>query len=221
MQKGKLMPTKYFSPVNKFKEAWPFLFSNFFLLIGITLVYVCGPTVINIIESIISPYLSDPAAGLLAFALGVLSYLVKLVLDLGIVKICLNIIDRKPVEFKDIIVSFDLIITYIYASFIFYLIFLGGMLLLIIPGIVWAIKYSFYPFVIIDKKLGAFKAIKASGELTDGVKWQLFGFFLLSLLLTLLGLICLLAGVLVVFPLVILAQALIYRKLDRETYLSN
>ena len=212
------MHSKYFSPVNIFKEAWPFLFSNFFLLISITLVYVCCPAVINILESIISRHLPDLASGILSIALRALSFLVKLILDLGIVKICLNIIDRKPVEFKDIIVSFELVITYIYASFIFYLIVLGGTLLLIIPGIVWAIKYSFYPFVILDKHSGAFEAIKASGELTDGVKWQLLGFFLLSLLLTLLGLICLLAGVLVVFPFIILAQALIYRKLDRQTY---
>jgi hypothetical protein len=57
--------------------------------------------------------------------------------------------------------------------FLFTLIMLGGFILLIIPGIIWGIKYGLSLFAIMDKPLKAREAIKFSGKITYGYKGKL------------------------------------------------
>lgn len=50
----------------------------------------------------------------------------------------------------------------------------GGLLLLIIPGIVWSIKYGLAPYAfLIEGKRGG-KALKRSAELSKGYRWAIF-----------------------------------------------
>ncbi len=50
-----------------------------------------------------------------------------------------------------------------------------GLLLLVIPGIVWSLKFMFAALVAVDKGRTAFDALGESGELTRGHKWPLLG----------------------------------------------
>ncbi|MEA3324508.1 MAG: hypothetical protein U9Q37_05135 [Euryarchaeota archaeon] len=50
----------------------------------------------------------------------------------------------------------------------------GGLILLTIPGIIWAIKFQFFDYLIVDKGLGPIDALEKSSEITRGVKWDLF-----------------------------------------------
>jgi len=70
--------------------------------------------------------------------------------------------------------------------FLFFLIVLGGFLLLVIPGIIWVLKYGLCLFAVMDKKLTASKAIQLSGRITKGHKGKLFGIYLISSLLSIL-----------------------------------
>jgi len=92
-----------------------------------------------------------------------------------------------------------------------------GILLLIVPGIIWAVKFGLWPYFVIDKNLGPIQALKASSRTTMGVKWKIFGFDLLCSLIILLGLLCLIVGVLVAAPIVAVANALVYRHLMAQT----
>ena len=49
-----------------------------------------------------------------------------------------------------------------------------GMILLLIPGIVWGLKYSLCLIIALDKKLSPIQAIKLSGKITQGYKAKLF-----------------------------------------------
>ncbi len=54
------------------------------------------------------------------------------------------------------------------------LVVFGGLLLLIIPGIVWGIKYGLAPYAfLIEGKRGG-KALKRSAELSKGYRWAIF-----------------------------------------------
>ena len=54
------------------------------------------------------------------------------------------------------------------------LITIGGMFLLVIPGIIWLVKYNLSLFAVLDGSLSARKAIRLSGKITYGYKGKLF-----------------------------------------------
>jgi uncharacterized membrane protein len=89
-----------------------------------------------------------------------------------------------------------------------------GCLLLLIPGIYWAVKYGFWGFALLDKQLNPLDALGASAELTAGEKWHLLGFGLALLGVNLLGALALGIGMLVTLPTSALAAAYVYRRLE-------
>jgi uncharacterized membrane protein len=88
-----------------------------------------------------------------------------------------------------------------------------GIILLIVPGIIFALMYMFATFVVIDRELGPIKALEESSRLTRGHRWKLLGFLLMLVLVNLLGLIALVVGLLVSIPVSSLAFAHAYRVL--------
>lgn len=96
-----------------------------------------------------------------------------------------------------------------------------GLILLIIPGIVWAIKFQFFDYLIIDKGLGPIDALEKSSEITRGVKLDLLTFGILIWIINLLGLLCLVVGLFVTIPITVVAKAFVYRKLLHETPREN
>jgi uncharacterized membrane protein len=90
-----------------------------------------------------------------------------------------------------------------------------AFILLIVPGVIWAIKYQFYGYLIIDKKMGVMEALKKSAEMTDGIKLDLFGLGLVLLGVIILGALVLGVGLLAAIPTVWLATAYVYRKLSK------
>jgi len=67
-------------------------------------------------------------------------------------------------------------------SFLVGLIVVGGLILLIIPGIVFSVWFAFARFGIAEKKLGIGASLKESKSLVTGRFWEVFGrLFVLSL----------------------------------------
>ena len=60
-----------------------------------------------------------------------------------------------------------------------------GFVLLIVPGIILAIRLSFVSYLVIDRKLSAWEAITTSWEMTKGHGWRIFGIFCLGALIVL------------------------------------
>ena len=96
------------------------------------------------------------------------------------------------------------------------IIFIGGFILFVIPGIYFAIKYHFLLYFVIDKKMGPLEALRASGKITDGVKWRLLGFSIVSIGIVILGFLAFGFGILVAVPVATLADAYLYRKLSHK-----
>jgi len=102
---------------------------------------------------------------------------------------------------------------YLFGYILFSLGILGGFLLLIVPGIVWSLKWSFYPFAICDENCGPLAALKRSGDLTRGAKRQLFLFFFLLVCLNILGTLAFVIGLAFTLPMSCVALVLFYEKL--------
>jgi hypothetical protein len=82
------------------------------------------------------------------------------------------------------------------------LIVIGGLLLLVVPGIYWAVRLAFTHERFVADGLGVRDAIRASFADTRGRWWNVFGLAMMSILLILAGLLALVVGVFVAFVLV-------------------
>jgi len=92
--------------------------------------------------------------------------------------------------------------------------------LLIVPGIIWGIKFWFFDYFVIDKGLGSIEALKKSSAITEGHKWNLFIFFLVITGINLLGAIFLLVGLFATMPITMIVAAFVYRRLLAQKVVS-
>lgn len=88
-----------------------------------------------------------------------------------------------------------------------------GFVMLIVPGVIMALGWSFVGIVIVDKNLGYVEAIKASWRLTYGYKLDLFIFFILLWLLNLVGLLACCVGIIVTHAISTGALIIVYDRL--------
>ena len=97
------------------------------------------------------------------------------------------------------------------------MIVLSGIILLIIPGIIWSVKYSFVGYFIVDKGLGPIEALKESSLITNGAKQDLFLFWSLISVVNFLGVLAFFIGLFVTIPITVVAIGFVYRKLLNKT----
>src|SRR4030042_3338766 len=148
-----------------------------------------------------------------SFITGVVNWVVTASITLGFVNVALKLIDKKKVEYKDLFFQdWGLVFMYIITNLIRTIIIIVGFILLIVPGIIFAIKLQFVDYLIVDKKMGI-DSLSKSWQMTKGVKLNLFLFWILLALINIAGALLLLVGLFITIPLSMVATAYVYRKL--------
>lgn len=202
------MAIKKFSKREVIRFGWNIMKKNFWFFAGVLI--VAG--LINYIPKIISESIKKEFA-ILSILIGIVCLVPQIVVQLGLIKIVLNLYDNKERKFSDLFSCFHLFFRYIFGSILYGLIVLGGFILLIVPGIIWSIKFQFFGYFIVDKGVWPIEALKRSSAITQGTKWNLFLLGLLLGLINSLGVICLIVGLFATIPTTMVAQAFVYRKL--------
>ncbi len=205
------------------KAGWNKAFSRFGLILGTLVVagIVVGiPSSMRNIANGILQGTNNSATimlvGLISLALLVLQYWLQILTGIGLIRIQLNTIDDKPAEFTQLFNSENVFWTYFGASILYGLIVLGGILLLIIPGIYWAIKYQFTLNLVVDKKLSPVEALRESGRITQGHKWWLLGFGIVLGLINLATIFTLFLGLVITIPVTVMAHMYVYRQFSLQ-----
>ncbi len=137
---------------------------------------------------------------------------INYVIGIGLIKISLEFVDGKKPKFLALF-YYKPIVKYILASAVQGIIILLGFILLIIPGVILAIRLQYSRYLVVDKNLGPIEAVKTSWKITRGNTWNLFFFAILLVLINILGILCFLVGLFVTAPLSMLAFTFVYRKL--------
>jgi len=70
---------------------------------------------------------------------------------------------------------------------LFTLIILGGLFLLIVPGIIFSLMFGMCVYAVMDKKMSAVESVKYSKKITKGYRGLIFVLYVAIGLLTLLG----------------------------------
>jgi hypothetical protein len=209
---------KYFNFSDLLNYGWGVMKTNFWFFVGLGFIFLIITYILTIINTVLTRlHLPRPAYISLSIATTILGWVINIVLAIGLIKIALSFCDEQRPKISTLFNAWDCFWRYVGAAILYGLIIIAGLILLIVPGIVWSIKFGLCFYFVIDEGLGPVQALKASGRTTMGVKWRLFGFGIVCGLINLLGLLCLIVGIFATYPTVLVASALVYRQLLAQT----
>ncbi len=97
-------------------------------------------------------------------------------------------------EIKDMFAVFQNYWAAVLANLLVGVIIVIGIFLLIVPGIIFACRLAFVPYLVVDRKMETIEAVKKSWHMTRGHAGKIFLMGLLAIPIVLLGLICLGVG---------------------------
>ncbi len=92
-----------------------------------------------------------------------------------------------------------------------------GIVLLLVPGIIFAVRLAFVPYLVTEKSMEATEAIKTSWHMTGPYAWRIFFMGLLAILIAIGGLILLGVGIIVSVMWISAAFAMLYHLVRKES----
>lgn len=134
----------------------------------------------------------------------------------GFVRISLDVYDEKDFQVGDLFSEVGKWLKFFLATVLYGLLVFAGFILCIVPGIYFAVKYLFFAYYIVEKDYGIMDSFRASGDLTEGNKLDLFVLWVLLGLINAAGAMCLLVGLFVTIPLTLMAMVFVYRGLEGD-----
>jgi membrane-anchored glycerophosphoryl diester phosphodiesterase (GDPDase) len=94
-----------------------------------------------------------------------------------------------------------------------------GLIMLIVPGIIFACRLAFVPYLVIDREMELTEALNESWQMTKGYGGQIFLMGVLAFFIAILGLIALLVGVIISAIWIMTAFATFYQAVvEKEGY---
>jgi len=206
------MDKKNFSIDEALKFGWNTMKANFWFFFG---VFVIAFAVIYI-PYVIGVLCARSAYGF-SFIFHVASAVLSFIVNIGLIKIALKFVDGGKPEVKDLFDFHGCFWRYVGGSFLYGLIYRAGIILLVVPGIIWAIMFQYFGYCIVSEKISIMDALEKSRRLTKTVRWKLLGFGIVLALINYLGALVLLVGLFATVPTTIVAYAYVFRKLHEQT----
>lgn len=150
---------------------------------------------------------------LLAFAYWMLLFPI---FDFGADLLYLRAVRDEPIDIKEMFKGFDRYLNIILANLLTASIIILGLIFLIIPGIIFACRLVFVPYLVMDRHLDPVKAVEKSWHMTRHHAWTIFGMGLLSILITILGIALLFVGIYPALMWISASFASLYYAIDQE-----
>ena len=156
-------------------------------------------------------------------ALNVLLHLVFLMLFAGLMvglnSIALQIVDGRVPSLKCLTSLLARGPTYLLALSLYAVAVAAGLLLLVVPGVYLAVRYALFGQVLGARRASALEALRDAGLLSHGRWWTVFGFLVTVAALNIAGAALLGLGLLISFPVALLATSSLFRTLQRQSAL--
>ncbi|MBI3415641.1 MAG: hypothetical protein HY043_10040 [Verrucomicrobia bacterium] len=93
----------------------------------------------------------------------------------------------------------------------------GGLVILVVPGVYVAVRYALFGQIFASRPATALEALRDASTLSHGRWWSLCGALLMALAINLFGAALLGVGLLITFPVTLLAISGLYRSLQRPS----
>jgi uncharacterized membrane protein len=169
---------------------------------------------VQIASAIVSRVLAHTFIGIAA---QIVLFVLSVYLGVGLTVIVLRIARGEHTSYGDIMPDTALVWRFFLAGLLSGVLMFLGLVLLIVPGIYLALRYSMVRFAVIDGA-SVTDSLRKSAELTAGVKWHLLWFSLALIAINIVGAILLLVPLLVTVPVTMIAYAHVYQKLHGRAH---
>jgi uncharacterized membrane protein len=134
----------------------------------------------------------------------------------GVYYAFLKAVRGEKVEIRDLFVFTrnysNVVLAYLLMNFIIGI----GIVLLIIPGIIFACKLAFVPYLVIDKNMTAMDALKTSWSMTEGHAMNIFLIGLLAFFISIAGMIVFFVGIIIAAMWIYSALASMFYAVDSK-----
>jgi len=139
-------------------------------------------------------------------------YLILLLIpvDFGAAWVFLKCIRGEKIDVQDMFSVFENYLNVVLAGLLATAIIGLGMMLLLIPGIIFACRLAFVRYLVMDRKLEPVEAVKESWRMTNGHATQIFWTGCLAFWIAIAGLLCFGVGVIVAWMWIRCAFASMY-----------
>ena len=102
-------------------------------------------------------------------------------LEYGLPYVALKAARGEKVEVKDVLEPYKNYFNVVLANLLVDIVIVVGLFFFIAPGIYFAVKLAFVPFLVVDRKLDAIEAFKESWRMTGGYGFEIFLIGLLAI----------------------------------------
>jgi len=205
------MAEKKFCRKEAISFGWQAMKSNLWFFVGIMIT----SGLIVYIPAIISK-MTEKTHPAVSISTNIISTILNMIISLGLMKIALKFCDNQNSVFSDLFSYVRFFFKYLLSSLLYGIIVTAGIILLVVPGIIWGIKFQFFGYFIVDQGAGPIEALRKSWAITTGIKWDLFILDILLILINVLGVLALLVGLFAALPTTMVASAFVYRKLSAQ-----
>jgi hypothetical protein len=183
--------------------------------IGATLVYIVASWCISFVSSFVGGFLGVFLGSGLA---GVSSFVVSTVLSMLVAMGWLSFLIKAHDDAASAALS-DLwhprkFWSYLGTTILLVLLTVAGFVLFIVPGLMALTAFFFAPYFVVDKGLSPVEALKASARITKGNRLRILALIAAVALVSLLGVVALIIGLLVAIPFTAIANMHAYRRLS-------
>jgi uncharacterized membrane protein len=172
--------------------------------------------IIAIVASIPAGWISRASGGagagaaFLSFIAVAYSILLSGPLEYGVSYAYLKAARGDPLKVQDMFNVFQNYLNAVLANLLVAVIVTIGLVLLIVPGIIFACKLAFVPYLVVDRKMDAIEAVKESWRMTSGHAWKVFLIGLLGIPIGFVGALCFGVGIIPAIMWILLAFASLY-----------
>ncbi len=196
-----LVPGVISSYGNGWRQLWKYFLELF--LIGI-IGFLIG------IPAGIGGWSEGVAAAFLGFLGTAYTVLINSPVGYGVSFCYLKAARGDKLEIKNMFEAFQNYWNAVLAALLVSAIVIVGFFLLIVPGIIFACKLAFTPYLVMDRKMAVIEAVKGSWSMTSGHAWKVFLIGLLAVPISIAGLICFGVGIILSIMWIKMAFASLY-----------
>jgi len=194
---------------------WKILMASFVELLVISIVYMILSGPVSVIQWKVDSF-EWFLVPLVFFGI-IYSVFVAGPIQYGASWVFLKAVRGERIEVRDIFVVFqrnywNAVIANIVVGIIVGL----GFVMLIVPGIIFACRLAFVPYLVVDREMDVMDALRVSWDMTRGYGMQIFLMGLLAIPIVILGIICLFVGVFVSVMWISAAFAVMYHAVEMQ-----
>lgn len=212
-----------------FSRTWEVYKANLGILIAIPMIalgiYFVGSFVVGLVTGLLSFALAQNAGGdaaigiqlVLSLVQNIIGNLILLYLQLGGQLTYLRIVRGENPDLSEMFSGGPFLLRMFVCYIIYAIVVTLGMLALIIPGIILALMFWPYSYILVDRNLPGIESFSLARKVTSGNLLSILGLWLLSVLIFLVGgAVTLLFGLIFIVPFTYLLNTVTYAEMTSQ-----